>query len=118
MFGSFWQSVIFDFGQGLLLQRKLVVDVGSLERYQEIRAERMQMQLNQWNDKNADITYCDTSSVEVVVAKYQILDTDELADVSSMEHVSLTEDNYVQQMHRMLYLEEHTCVTLLSRYSA
>ena len=116
MFGSFRQSVIFDFGQGRLLQKKLVVDVGTCERYQEIRAERMQMQLKRWNDKNSDIAYCDTSNVEAA-AKYQIPDTDELADLSCMEHVSLTEGNYVQHMHRMLYLEEHTCLTLLSRYS-
>ena len=77
----------------------------------------MHMRLTRWDDKNADITYCDTSSVQLA-AKYPIPDADELADLSSMENVSLTEGNYVQQMHRMLYLEEHTCVTLLSRYSA
>ena len=115
MFGSFPQSVIFDFGKGRLLQKKLVVDVGPRQRYEEIRTERMQMQLRRWDGKNADIVYCDASSEQ---AKYPLPDTDELADLSCMENVSLTEGNYVQHMHRMLYLEEHTCMKLLSRYSA
>ena len=117
MFGSFRQSVVFDFGQGRLLQKKLVVDVGTRERYQEIRTERMQMQLQRWDGKNADIVYCD-ATIEQLVAKYPIPDTDELADLSCMENVSLTEENYVQQKHRMLYLEEHTCIKHLSRYGA
>jgi len=115
MFGSFHQSVIFNFGQGLLLQKKLVVDVGSLQRYKDIKAERLQMQLTRWTDKNADIIYSSTSSVQL--AKYPIPDTDELADISSMDRVSLTEGNYVQQMHRMLYLEELARMKLVSWYS-
>jgi len=117
MFGSFRQLVIFDFGQGLLLQKKLVVDVGNLERYKKIEAERMQMQmqLRRWTDRNAVTVYCSPSSDGV--AKYEIPDTDELAVLNCEENVPLTEGNYVQQMHRMLYLEELTRMELVSRYS-
>jgi len=115
MFGSFRQSVIFDFGAGLLLHKRLVVDVGNLDWYNEISAERVKMPVSQWTDKSADVVYLTTSTVRL--AKYSIPDTDELAYLSSMEHGSLTEGNYVHQMHRMLHLEELARTKLVSRYN-
>jgi len=114
MFGSFRQAVIFDFGQDLLLQKKLVVDVGSIERYEKIKAERTQMQLTRWTDRNSDIVYRNESSVQL--PEYRMPDTDELADFSCAADVSLTEGSYYQQMHGMLFLEEFARIRLVSRY--
>ena len=114
MFGSFRQAVVFDFGQGRLLPKKLFVVVGSLERYETIRAERTRMQLTRWTDRNSDIVYRRESSADV--AKYPMPDTDELAELNSAEDVSLTEGNYFHQMQGMLYLEEFARIRLVSRY--
>ena len=113
MFGSFRQSVIFDFGEGVLLQKKLVVDVGNLQWYNNIIAERRQLQSTRWTDTNADISYCSTSNISL--AKYLIPGADELADIISTDEVALTEGNYCHHMHRMLYLEELSRLDLASR---
>ena len=115
MFGTFRQAVVFDFGQGLLLQKKLVVDVRSLERYEKMRAERCRMQLTQWTDKNSDIVYCRKSG-EQDTSINPMPDTDELADLHCTADVSLSEGNYFQQMHGMLFLEEFARIHLVSRF--
>jgi len=113
MFGSFRQAVMFHFDEGLLVQKKLVVDVGSLEQYHKISAERRQMQFTRWTDNNSDIIYRD--DFEVQETKYPVPDPDELGDLNCSDDVLLSEGNYFARMHRMLYLEEITCLKTVSR---
>lgn len=78
-----------------------------------MKEERQRLQLSQWSEKTADIVYR-LSADET--AKYPLPDADELTDLSSPEDVPLTEAIYVEQMHRMLFLEELTRMQLVSRY--
>ena len=107
-----------DFGPGVLLRKKLSVDVGSLERHRQIRAQRFQLQLTRWTDCNAVVVYRDArGGVPASAAKYPMPDADELSDLCCEEDGPLTESNYVRQMHGMLSLEELARMQLVSRYA-
>ena len=55
MFGSFRQSIVFDFGTRPVLIRKLRVEVGHKEAHEKIYHYRQKLSLDRWTHENREV---------------------------------------------------------------
>ena len=124
IFGTFRQSVIFDFGTKPALVKHLCVDVmpvTDIEKINELRKEIVLSSIERWNESNAEITLF-TTAVNSLVPSYGYsesnwtksltelypsprADTFVLSQTTVVER-KLTRQNYRARIHELLYIEE------------
>ncbi|KAB0792538.1 hypothetical protein PPYR_14497 [Photinus pyralis] len=118
IYGTFRQSVTFDFGYQPILVKHLCVDVIPAEEAQKMNDIRQEIVLScteRWNANNADIVTFTSQNMMYTPESY----TDDLcklypcphADTLNLSHATvvdkkLTKNNYNSRMHELLYIEE------------
>jgi len=108
MYGTFREWVIFEFSCGSKLVRKLSVDVGSEDDFIKITKLRETLSVSRWTEDNAEIVRCKLTSNNVKTC---------LKDPVSISALStLKQENYVEQMHLLLDIEEARRNDLLNGY--
>uniref|UniRef100_A0A672IV67 Probable helicase with zinc finger domain n=1 Tax=Salarias fasciatus TaxID=181472 RepID=A0A672IV67_SALFA len=113
IFGTFRQTIVFDFGSEPVLMQRIMVDAASIEDLEHLMAARQQllMTAKRWdsscktiveftpNDSMADLE-------RSLLSRYQIpLSADQLFTQSVLDK-TLTKDNYQARLHDLLYIEE------------
>ncbi|XP_062874530.1 probable helicase with zinc finger domain isoform X2 [Trichomycterus rosablanca] len=112
IFGTFRQTVVFDFGSEPVLMQRVMVDAASIEDLEHLMQARQQllMTAKRWD------SYCKTivdfvpnENMELersLLTRYQIpLSADQLFTQSVLDKM-LTLDNYQSRLHDLLYIEE------------
>ncbi|KAL2101165.1 hypothetical protein ACEWY4_002926 [Coilia grayii] len=112
IFGTFRQTVVFDFGSEPVLTQRVLVDAASIEDLEHLMRARQQllMTAKRWDSSCktiVDFGPNETGELErSLLARYQIpLSADQLFTQSVLDK-SLTKDNYQARLHDLLYIEE------------
>lgn len=136
IYGTFRQAVCFDFvGLDAILVKHFCIDVVPLEEYdkiQEIKNDILTVTRTRWNSSNAGLVPYKTVQIFSVHSSTAAQDSEkenELLErypcpqadtfVLSQSTISgkLTESNYQQWMHTMLYIEEMARFDLIAKFN-
>ncbi|KAM3865303.1 putative helicase with zinc finger domain [Diretmus argenteus] len=113
IFGTFRQTIVFDFGSEPVLMQRIMVDAASIEDLEHLLAARQQllMTAKRWDTSCKTIVeFCPNETMaeleRSLLQRYQIpLSADQLFTQSVLDK-SLTRDNYQARLHDLLYIEE------------
>uniref|UniRef100_A0A8C5R894 Probable helicase with zinc finger domain n=1 Tax=Leptobrachium leishanense TaxID=445787 RepID=A0A8C5R894_9ANUR len=112
IFGTFRQTVVFDFGVEPVLMQRIMVDAASTEDLEYLMHARQQLltTAKRWDSMSKIIVEFEpneTTEIErSLLARYQIpLSADQLFTQSVLDK-SLTKTNYQSRLHDLLYIEE------------
>uniref|UniRef100_A0A671UKW4 Probable helicase with zinc finger domain n=1 Tax=Sparus aurata TaxID=8175 RepID=A0A671UKW4_SPAAU len=113
IFGTFRQTVVFDFGSEPVLMQRVMVDAASIEDLEHLMAARQQLLLTakRWDSSCKTIVEFTPNETMAelersLLARYQIpLSADQLFTQSVLDK-TLTKDNYQARLHDLLYIEE------------
>ncbi|XP_077460409.1 putative helicase with zinc finger domain [Stigmatopora argus] len=113
IFGTFRQTIVFDFGSEPVLMQRIMVDAASIEDIEHLMAARQQLLMTskRWDSSCKTIvgftpneTMCDLE--RSLLSRYQIpLSADQLFTQSVLDK-TLTRENYQARLHDLLYIEE------------
>ncbi|EFA00306.1 probable helicase with zinc finger domain [Tribolium castaneum] len=130
IFGTFRQSVVFDFGSEPVLVKHLCVDVvpdSDLEKINEIRKEITLCMSERWTKTNSEIVPFFSTLVStgtnhqweknlLTTYPYPQIENFVLSNATVSEK-KLTRNNYRERMHELLYVEEIARTNLISQYN-
>ncbi|XP_058266742.1 probable helicase with zinc finger domain isoform X2 [Hemibagrus wyckioides] len=112
IFGTFRQTVVFDFGSEPVLMQRVMVDAASIEDLEHLMQARQQllMTAKRWDSSCKTIVeFSPNENMELersLLSRYQIpLSADQLFTQSVLDK-TLTRDNYQSRLHDLLYIEE------------
>ncbi|XP_075436082.1 putative helicase with zinc finger domain isoform X1 [Ascaphus truei] len=112
IFGTFRQTVVFDFGVEPVLMQRIMVDAASTEDLEYLMHARQQLltTAKRWDSMSKTIVEFEpneTTELErSLLSRYQIpLSADQLFTQSVLDK-SLTKANYQSRLHDLLYIEE------------
>ncbi|XP_053563874.1 probable helicase with zinc finger domain [Bombina bombina] len=112
IFGTFRQTVVFDFGTEPVLMQRIMVDAASTEDLEYLMHARQQLltTAKRWDSMSKTIVEFEpneTTELErSLLNRYQIpLSADQLFTQSVLDK-SLTKSNYQSRLHDLLYIEE------------
>ncbi|XP_075704043.1 putative helicase with zinc finger domain, partial [Rhinoderma darwinii] len=112
IFGTFRQTVVFDFGVEPVLMQRIMVDAASTEDLEYLMHARQQLltTAKRWDSMSKTIVeYEPNETTELersLLSRYQIpLSADQLFTQSVLDK-SLTRTNYQSRLHDLLYIEE------------
>ncbi|XP_068606668.1 probable helicase with zinc finger domain [Brachionichthys hirsutus] len=113
IFGTFRQTIVFDFGSEPVLMQRIMVDAASIEDLGHLMAARQQLLLTakRWDSTCKTIVEFTPNETMAemersLLARYQIpLSADQLFTQSVLDK-TLTKDNYQARLHDLLYIEE------------
>uniref|UniRef100_A0A8C6KTW6 Probable helicase with zinc finger domain n=1 Tax=Nothobranchius furzeri TaxID=105023 RepID=A0A8C6KTW6_NOTFU len=113
IFGTFRQTIVFDFGSEPVLMQRIMVDAASIEDLEHLMAARQQllMTAKRWDSSCKTIVeFCPNETMadleRSLLSRYQIpLSADQLFTQSVLDK-TLTKDNYQARLHDLLYIEE------------
>ncbi|XP_072098762.1 probable helicase with zinc finger domain isoform X1 [Mobula birostris] len=112
IFGTFRQTVVFDFGSEPVLMQRIMVDAASIEDLEHLMQARQQLltTAKRWDSTCKTIVEFEpnetTDLEKSLLTRYQIpLSADQLFTQSVLDK-SLTKSNYQSRLHDLLYIEE------------
>ncbi|KAI1896747.1 hypothetical protein AGOR_G00098000 [Albula goreensis] len=112
IFGTFRQTIVFDFGSEPVLMQRVMVDAASIEDLEHLKQARQQllMTAKRWDSSCKTIVeFGPNETMELersLLSRYQIpLSADQLFTQSVLDK-SLTRENYQSRLHDLLYIEE------------
>lgn len=112
IFGTFRQTVVFDFGSEPVLMQRVMVDAASIEDLEHLMQARQQllMTAKRWDSSCKTIVeFIPNENMELersLLSRYQIpLSADQLFTQSVLDK-TLTRENYQPRLHDLLYIEE------------
>ncbi|XP_051775027.1 LOW QUALITY PROTEIN: probable helicase with zinc finger domain [Erpetoichthys calabaricus] len=112
IFGTFRQTIVFDFGTEPVLMQRIMVDAASIEDLEHLRQARQQLLITakRWDSSCKTIVEFEpneTTELErSLLMRYHIpLSADQLFTQSVLDKM-LTKDNYQSRLHDLLYIEE------------
>ncbi|XP_064180340.1 probable helicase with zinc finger domain isoform X2 [Anguilla rostrata] len=112
IFGTFRQTIVFDFGSEPVLMQRVMVDAASIEDLEHLKQARQQllMTAKRWDSSCKTIVeFGPNETMELergLLARYQIpLSADQLFTQSVLDK-TLTRENYQARLHDLLYIEE------------
>ncbi|XP_044838879.1 probable helicase with zinc finger domain isoform X1 [Mauremys mutica] len=112
IFGTFRQTVVFDFGLEPVLMQRVMIDAASTEDLEYLMHARQQLltTAKRWDSTSktiVDFEPNETTELEKsLLIRYQIpLSADQLFTQSVLDK-SLTKTNYQSRLHDLLYIEE------------
>uniref|UniRef100_A0A8C9YAX9 Probable helicase with zinc finger domain n=1 Tax=Sander lucioperca TaxID=283035 RepID=A0A8C9YAX9_SANLU len=113
IFGTFRQTVVFDFGSEPVLMQRIMVDAASIEDLEHLMAARQQLLITakRWDSSCKTIVEFTPNETMAelergLLSRYQIpLSADQLFTQSVLDK-TLTKDNYQARLHDLLYIEE------------
>jgi hypothetical protein len=135
IYGTFRQSVVFDFGVEPILVKHLCIDVVPVTEYdkiQEIKNEILLSANERWNESNATIipytqsytsynihnTYGDAEKENELLERYQCPNsTTFVLTQSTITEKKFTKNNYRSRMHELLYIEEIARYEQIARFN-
>ncbi|XP_042639487.1 probable helicase with zinc finger domain [Orycteropus afer afer] len=112
IFGTFRQTIVFDFGLEPVLMQRVMIDAASTEDLEYLMHARQQLvtTAKRWDSSSKtiiDFEPNETTDLEKsLLIRYQIpLSADQLFTQSVLDK-SLTRSNYQSRLHDLLYIEE------------
>ncbi|KAJ7416845.1 hypothetical protein WISP_68213 [Willisornis vidua] len=112
IFGTFRQTVVFDFGLEPVLMQRVMIDAASTEDLEYLMHARQQLltTAKRWDSTSKTIVEFEpnetTELEKSLLTRYQIpLSADQLFTQSVLDK-SLTKANYQSRLHDLLYIEE------------
>ncbi|XP_069050736.1 probable helicase with zinc finger domain [Lepisosteus oculatus] len=112
IFGTFRQTIVFDFGSEPVLMQRVMVDAASIEDLEHLMQARQQLLLSvkRWDSCCKTIVEFEPNETmeleRSLLARYQIpLSADQLFTQSVLDK-TLTKENYQSRLHDLLYIEE------------
>uniref|UniRef100_G3UIX4 Probable helicase with zinc finger domain n=1 Tax=Loxodonta africana TaxID=9785 RepID=G3UIX4_LOXAF len=112
IFGTFRQTIVFDFGLEPVLMQRVMIDAASTEDLEYLMHARQQLvtTAKRWDSSSKtiiDFEPNETTDLEKsLLIRYQIpLSADQLFTQSVLDK-SLTKSNYQSRLHDLLYIEE------------
>ncbi|KAK3765648.1 hypothetical protein RRG08_063685 [Elysia crispata] len=122
IYGTFRQSIVFDFGVDAILMREVQVESAPASDAEKVRKEITLTEAHRWNEKTVQLVNFDprpashSEAEEALMAKYQLPRPDKFCQPETVMH-SLSKENYRLWMHEMLYIEEMEQVGYISRFN-
>lgn len=129
LYGTFRQTVLFDFGQEPVLAKHICVDVVPVkdaEKMKEMQQELVLSSTERWEKSNAVIIPFVTTTFEnnlsarekELLTKYYVPTGHKFTITQSMINDDIvTMNNYRSRMHELLYIEEMACYEQVAKYS-
>ncbi|CAG9763393.1 unnamed protein product [Ceutorhynchus assimilis] len=130
IFGTFRQSVVFDFTTGPVLVKHLCADLvpeAELDKINEIRKELILSIAERWNFHNSDIVHFHSELVSFgageewekkLKSMYPCPQVDTFVlSRSTLSDKKFTKNNYRERMHELLFIEEMARYDLIAHYN-
>ncbi|ESO87147.1 hypothetical protein LOTGIDRAFT_106967, partial [Lottia gigantea] len=121
IFGTFRQSIIFDFGFETVLMREIQVE--SETDLDKLASDIIITEANRWTKDKVNITPFQLSSEYLsesdknLLAKYSLPQAEKFSRPESAIMQTLNKKNYREWMHEMLYLEEMAQFSSISGFN-
>ncbi|KAM9456834.1 putative helicase with zinc finger domain isoform 2-T2 [Clarias gariepinus] len=111
IFGTFSQTVVFDFGSEPVLVQRLTVNAGSDENLEHLNQARQNllMTAKPWDTCKTIVEFTPNENTELersLLSRYQIPQSEDQLFTQSVLDKTLTRENYQSRLHDLLYIEE------------
>ncbi|XP_052053388.1 probable helicase with zinc finger domain isoform X2 [Apodemus sylvaticus] len=123
IFGTFRQTIVFDFGLEPVLMQRVMIDAASTEDLEYLMHAKQQLvtTAKRWDSSSKTIVEFEpnetTELEKSLLIRYQIpLSADQLFTQSVLDK-SLTKTNYQSRLHDLLYIEEIAQYKEVSRFN-
>ncbi|XP_059155156.1 probable helicase with zinc finger domain [Physella acuta] len=122
IYGTFRQSIVFDFGVEAILMREVQVESAPATDAEKIRKEITLTEAHRWNERTVTLVNFEPRPVSysepeaALMAKYMLPRPDKFCQPETVMH-SISKENYRLWMHEMLYIEEMAQVGYISRFN-
>ncbi|GAB1296993.1 Probable helicase with zinc finger domain [Apodemus speciosus] len=123
IFGTFRQTIVFDFGLEPVLMQRVMIDAASTEDLEYLMHAKQQLvtTAKRWDSSSKTIVEFEpnetTDLEKSLLIRYQIpLSADQLFTQSVLDK-SLTKTNYQSRLHDLLYIEEIAQYKEVSRFN-
>ncbi|KAH9492798.1 hypothetical protein Btru_024739, partial [Bulinus truncatus] len=122
IYGTFRQSIVFDFGVDVILMKEVQVESAPATDLEKIRKEITLTEAHRWNESTVTLVNFEprpvsySESEAALMAKYTLPRPDKFCLPETVLQ-SLSKENYRLWMHEMLYIEEMDQVKYVSRFN-
>ncbi|KAI8742129.1 helicase with zinc finger domain [Biomphalaria glabrata] len=122
IYGTFRQSIVFDFGVEVILMKEVQVESAPATDLEKIRKEITLTEAHRWNESTVTLVNFEprpvsySESEAALMAKYTLPRPDKFCLPETVLQ-SLSKENYRLWMHEMLYIEEMDQVKYVSRFN-
>uniref|UniRef100_A0A0B7B1B5 C3H1-type domain-containing protein n=1 Tax=Arion vulgaris TaxID=1028688 RepID=A0A0B7B1B5_9EUPU len=122
IYGTFRQTIVFDFGVEAILMREVQVESAPATDPEKIRKEITLSEAQRWNERTVTLVSFEprpvshSDSETALITKYTLPRSDKFCPPETVMR-SLSKDNYRLWMHEMLYIEEMAQVGYISRFN-
>ncbi|XP_012946925.1 probable helicase with zinc finger domain [Aplysia californica] len=122
IYGTFRQTIVFDFGVEMILMREVQVESAPATDPEKIRKEITLSEAHRWNERTVTLVSFEPRPVShsererALLAKYTLPQPDKFCPSETVMH-NLSKENYRLWMHQMLYIEELDQVRYISRFN-
>ncbi|XP_013382941.1 probable helicase with zinc finger domain [Lingula anatina] len=123
IFGTFRQSVVFDFGSEPVLYQQLCVDATPVSDIEKLQQDLIISEKGRWDLAKLEIIQYKPSPFPILDGDRQLLENyqppvaEELRKSPSIAELNLSAENYRQRMHDLLYIEEMAQYASIARYN-
>eukprot|EP00090_Calanus_glacialis_P043171 TRINITY_DN7638_c0_g1_i1.p1 TRINITY_DN7638_c0_g1~~TRINITY_DN7638_c0_g1_i1.p1 ORF type:complete len:1395 (-),score=231.54 TRINITY_DN7638_c0_g1_i1:680-4864(-) len=126
IFGTFKQTVVFDFGERPLLSKTVIADVVPFSHDSDVQSvkESILFISDLWDSTNSDLVHFEPTPPKVHQDEKELLSAYPAPQPSKFEMsdavtgLQLTRDNYKERMHQLLYIEEMSQFQALDGFNA
>jgi len=126
IFGTFKQTVVFDFGERPLLSKTVIADVVPFSHDSDVQSvkESILFISDLWDSTNSDIIRFQPTPPKVhkdeeeMLAKYPMPQPSKFNMSEAVTEQLLTRENYKERMHQLLYIEEMSQFQALDGFNA
>jgi len=126
IFGTFKQTVLFDFGERPLLSKTVIADVVPFSHDSDVQSvkESILFISDLWDSTNSDLVHFEPTPPKVhkdeeeLLSKYPAPQPSKFEMSDAVTELRLTRDNYKERMHQLLYIEEMSQFQALDGFNA
>jgi len=126
IFGTFKQTVVFDFGERPLLSKTVIADVVPFSHDSEVQSvkESILFISDLWDSTNSDLVRFEPTppkvhkDEEALLSRYPAPQPSKFEMSNAVTEPQLTRENYKDRMHQLLYIEEMSQFQALDGFNA
>ncbi|XP_046366711.2 probable helicase with zinc finger domain isoform X1 [Haliotis rufescens] len=122
LYGTFRQSIVFDFGLEAVMAREMQVESAPVMDTEKLTKDLILTDSSRWTDEKVEITPFEpvsnpySGTEKSLLSKYTLPRPEKLS-MSETIVQTLSKENYRLWMHEMLYLEEMAQLSFVSRFN-
>ncbi|XP_064632641.1 probable helicase with zinc finger domain isoform X2 [Lineus longissimus] len=123
IYGTFRQTIVFDFGSEPVLCQNLCVDSNSVADFEKLAEDLVFSEIGRWDLKSKAVVKFEPApqfpdaADQDLMSKYPIPSASQISQSKSLQSSDANTENYKQRMHDLLAIEEMAQFSSVAKYN-